>query len=65
MKYLLNRVPDLAAVIILFGPARLWAYLNGTILPDSFWIYMLLLLIWMRLMKMDWGLEERSRSRSS
>lgn len=47
-------LPDLAAVLVLYGPVFLWARLKGEPIPDIAFIYLILTLIWFRLLALDW-----------
>ncbi|HWT77911.1 MAG TPA: hypothetical protein VN648_03835 [Candidatus Methylomirabilis sp.] len=58
MKTFLRRFPDVAAVAVFFLPIGLWANLSGRGLPESAWLYVLLLAIWMRLVRIDWAAED-------
>ncbi len=62
MRIFLKRFPDVAALIVFFLPIGLWAYLTGRNLPESAWLYFLLLAIWMRLVRIDWASEESRHS---
>ncbi len=62
MNIFLKRFPDVAALVIFFVPVGLWAYLTGRGLPESAWLYFLLLAIWMRLVRIDWAAEESRRA---
>ncbi len=59
MRSFLERLPDAAAVIIIFGLPNLMAYLSGESLPFSFQ-HVLLMAIWLRLVKFDWGVEKKA-----
>lgn len=63
MSLFLNRFPDVATLIALFGPIGMWAHLTGRPLPEATWLHFLLLAIWMRLVKISWGCEERRTRR--
>jgi hypothetical protein len=62
MKTFVKRFPDVAALVVFFLPVGLWAHLTGRNLPESVWLYFLLLAIWMRLVRIDWGAEESRRA---
>ncbi len=62
MKTFLKRFPDVAALVVFFLPVGLWAHLTGRNLPESTWLYFLLLAIWMRLVRIDWATEESRRA---
>ncbi len=65
MRMFLKRFPDVAALIVFFLPVGLWAHLTGQALPESTWLYFLLLAIWMRLVRIDWAAGEgRQRERA-
>ncbi len=61
MRMFLKRFPDVAALVVFFLPVGLWAHLTGRTLPESTWLYFLLLAIWMRLVRIDWAAEEGRR----
>ncbi len=58
MRSFLERLPDAAAVIIIFGLPNLMAYLSSESLPFSFQ-HAVLMVIWLRLVKIDWGAEKK------
>ena len=59
IKELLEKVPDVIAVGILSAGGYITHCVSREPMPEDTWLYLILLLIWLRLVKIDWGYEKR------